>query len=947
MTAPVLVRNDSANDNLSIFQNRTLAQLSDGSLLVAIYDDSANQWIISHTPDRVTFTPKITITGVTGSCFSMVVEDAGDHIQVVYSNAATHDTNLVWARYLKTAGPTWTITGSVETIVTGGGSDIFAACDIDVLGVAGACTVIYKSHEAGFGTHELVSVRSRGSGGSWSAIAQLTALSTSSDYPYDPVSVSADPGGPSGATQRVILCGCANSIATSGQRVWIATALINTTTGALTSAVYSTSTYATMNSTAGTGSMHKIQSFRGEAAGQWYFIVSWYSTLTTGYVSCDYITWNGSALVTTSGVVGTIQCDWAFWSRVGIDMVALGSAFKKAAIFSRSGSQAVACNVYDYNTGLWSGSFGFVSSAPAPTLLASGATRDFINNAVDILFNDTANGDTYLDYNQTPPVPASTTPAAGVTVTTDTPTVGVTFNAAQSGSYRRKARFTIANDSGFTTNVKTFDESDADLDSTGSHTEVVSVANQLTQGTRYIKSATMDAFGKASAYMTSHSFVVAHPPNAINLVPSGGEARDFAGTGITSADWDFSDTSPVDFQTAYQVIVERNDTGASIYDSGKITSAATIANMTIPSANKDMLLRWKVIVWDSDDVQGPASAYAYFYIGSVPVVNVTAPAEAGTATSPTPAVTWTFTAGGTRTQVSYRVVIKENFAPFRVVYDSGVVAGAGLTHTPPSPVLANTTNYTVTVTATDSYGLSGSDSNNFASSWSAPSNPTATYDVSGFNDLGYINVSWTNAAKDATFSAWRVYRRESSPTTPWILLYETLTDQSTYNFHDWFAESGMAYDYIVVQVALRFGVQVEGVYTGFTTVTPSGTDYWLIHPADETFNCRLSQVTGEDFTDEIEEAELLIIGRGRKKDYGTRWGYKGTLTCEVWDRTDKTARQQRMALEALKLEMRDVYLRNPFGDFWLVTMGAAQIGRIVGVGQREFHNLTLPYSEVS
>jgi len=134
---------------------------------------------------------------------------------------------------------------------------------------------------------------------------------------------------------------------------------------------------------------------------------------------------------------------------------------------------------------------------------------------------------------------------------------------------------------------------------------------------------------------------------------------------------------------------------------------------------------------------------------------------------------------------------------------------------------------------------------------------------------------------------------------------------------------------------------------GVQTVALTGGDYWLLHPTNSIYNCRLAIVKSDDFSEQYEEAEMTIIGRGRKKDYGTRWGYKGQLVAEVWDRTDLTARQQRINFQALKAQKRDVYLRNPFGDLWLVTMGEASISRIAGIGTKEFVVITLPYSEVS
>ena len=51
-------------------------------------------------------------------------------------------------------------------------------------------------------------------------------------------------------------------------------------------------------------------------------------------------------------------------------------------------------------------------------------------------------------------------------------------------------------------------------------------------------------------------------------------------------DWSFSDSSPTDYQTAYQVRIF-SATGASIVDTGKVASGVKRYTRTITSGNKD------------------------------------------------------------------------------------------------------------------------------------------------------------------------------------------------------------------------------------------------------------------------------------------------------------------------------------------------------------------------
>lgn len=220
--------------------------------------------------------------------------------------------------------------------------------------------------------------------------------------------------------------------------------------------------------------------------------------------------------------------------------------------------------------------------------------------------------------------------------------------------------------------------------------------------------------------------------------------------------------------------------------------------------------------------------------------------------------------------------------------------------------------------------------------------------TTNYQDLGYVEVTFTNASKDADWVAWRVYRRITTGPGPWELVNETRVNQASYSIKDYLARSGVQYHYAVVQVASRSGGEVESNYNASAPVTPTSTDYWLIVKDDPTYNIRLWHVVSDSFSDEVQTQEHEIIGRGRKVDIGTSMGYSGSLRFEVRDMGGQSARAQRLALEDLQRQtVFDVYLRNPFGDVFQVSTPSISVERVAGVGMNEYVDCQIEYREVS
>ena len=127
---------------------------------------------------------------------------------------------------------------------------------------------------------------------------------------------------------------------------------------------------------------------------------------------------------------------------------------------------------------------------------------------------------------------------------------------------------------------------------------------------------------------------------------------------------------------------------------------------------------------------------------------------------------------------------------------------------------------------------------------------------------------------------------------------------------------------------------------------PESTKYWLIHGTDPTFNLALSYVVDDNFTEEYEQFDDNIIGRGRRKEIGTRWGYAGSLTCHLRDFDARGSSLELQEILNFKAARVDAFLRVPFGHIWRVGLGDISFSRMGGVGRREFGEVGIPYSEV-
>jgi hypothetical protein len=122
--------------------------------------------------------------------------------------------------------------------------------------------------------------------------------------------------------------------------------------------------------------------------------------------------------------------------------------------------------------------------------------------------------------------------------------------------------------------------------------------------------------------------------------------------------------------------------------------------------------------------------------------------------------------------------------------------------------------------------------------------------------------------------------------------------------------------------------------------------YTLAVPGSPGTFINLPGVTDDQFVNDREREVLVVIGRGKKVNYGTKLGMTGTLTVKIRELAGSSASSQRDAIEAFLLAHPNLVLNSPWGDAWLVDIGPLNITRIAGTGDSEAVDLSFTYEQL-
>lgn len=562
-----------------------------------------------------------------------------------------------------------------------------------------------------------------------------------------------------------------------------------------------------------------------------------------------------------------------------------------------------------------------------------------------------------------PLTPINLTPVSGATVGTSDFFVSTTLRPWPE---RQKAQFQFATNAGFSVNDHT---AETDFKNPGAVT-VAAGLPRLPQGTVYVRVRAIEqSTGDPSPWSETHTLTVTHGGSAVLVSPGRGASIPWDG-GVVDFEWDFRDNCIFDGQTAYQLKVETNDadsnyanlklvyatysglaavnddytdTGSSggiatIYDSGKITSTAETRTVTLPIGAKNELVRWTVRTYDDDDVTSGYVTYYPLFVGDLPVVSITAPLL--TADTPAPTVTWTYTSTAGHAQERFRVRFL-NATTGALLFDSGTQAGAATSYIPPQSVLSNGVDALIIVDVITTTGMQQTDTVTVTPTWVAPPNPSIEIITDDYTAYGRVDIEWTGAPQDPTFVEWRVYRRSHSE-ADWELLGVT----EDFYFIDQSGPPLATVQYSVTQVGIAFDVQVESQLFPIDADL-SATTYMLKAKDDPALAMPLHIVTSDDFAHEYEQEIMEIMGQGRKAEVGTTFGRKGSLTVHFRDMGfEGNAANSYDQLLSIKESKRACYLRIPFRDTFLVTIGNVSVKRIPGV-VAELSDISFEYTEIT
>lgn len=415
--------------------------------------------------------------------------------------------------------------------------------------------------------------------------------------------------------------------------------------------------------------------------------------------------------------------------------------------------------------------------------------------------------------------------------------------------------------------------------------------DRLVQNKYYMRSRTVDIMGNTGAWSSVTSFTISHKPTADSLAPADGTHLGFNPTSGVNLHWRFRDPDPLDEQSAYQVILKDSATGAVIHNTGKVAGSKNTVNIPVVESNTEKFLSWELTVWDRDDVSSDIPS-SRFYLSKAPVVTITSPSASPVATA-TPTIAWSSVFFGGRAQASYRVMVYR-ISDKKTVYDSGFKTGTATSAVIPATHLRNKNNYAVRVVIQDTNDMQGQDVYGFSTSWPLPMlcDPPVI-DITEYQSKGYAYItaimpdvsSYVN--KDF-ISGYTVYRRSyEAGGDEWVEVFTgTPVGTDFLSFKDYMLPSGIPTEYALSMIVDIYGeVQVgDPEQSKVVVVKPDYGQYWLIDVANPDLSMMLPQVTDDGWTDEYEQQDFNVIGRGRVVEVGDRVGNTGSLTTKLRDK---------------------------------------------------------------
>jgi hypothetical protein len=971
MTA-TLLRNTTATDEYNFDFGRGVVTRSDGIMYAASLQSDGNIHIYEISADRSTVNNRISITpssSETPQRISIALDPNDNSLHVAYQDRTKATNNLV--RWLKVNTSAWTTTSWSNVTGAVGPSASVYAFDLDVTdtGIPIIATLQVGVNVAG------LEVYCRNTSNNWvnSGGTTLYTGSTPTNFSGSCISVITL-AATSGVRDVVIAAGA--GVGNIGLPVNIFAFRITESNGNLSGSIAPAKLNTLMSNTmtvTGNSRKRNCRLFR-DGTNTYIFGGMAQDTKSLHFHKGSFNAGTWTNLVSEKTSV---------WSNKSFSRFTMSFGYAPgghAVTYCVKDSGGILWTKVAFNDGSFAGGEGRYSPDDKPVFTISDASvpfPDITPSPILVAITDGSNNKLYEIDNLLPAGLVGITqltPADDAINQPAAPTLsGLLATGLKYGTGLYEVEFQFASDSSFTTSLVTYRQPVSKgtyIDGTDAPGATVifsdTLAGSLGNGVWFYRARITDMWGNVGGWTTAVTFSVGHPPSAVLTSPVNGGYYNWSG-GQPTFTWVFTDPSGGDFQTAYQVQLYDAD-GDLVLDTGKVTSSqkSFTPSSALDGSLKDTQMSWQVKLWDSQDTAGLFSDLQTFILTDPPSVTITSPDSGEEVGTGVPVYTFTGTTGGSRHIKGYSILVTSGG---NIVYSGPLVSidvssGASIDSKQPPNYLQNNSSYTVQISVVDDAGLVGVSSfTQFTVAWTPPASVTGIgSDVSAFDleGAGYNLLTWSDSARASGFTHWTIYRKADLIDDSGTLLEEgtwvkvgddfDLNEDGTYAYKDYLAPANYLVTYAVTQWVNVDGQDMESDKSDSSSDITTSEAYWLIN-IDEANNSastfKMSIVTDDSFTEEQEESEFTVIGRGRLVNRGQYLGPKGSIAARLRSTGLLTARQKRLQLLAIQQEVGEMQLRNPFGDVWNVNMSNMAVSRIAGVGASEFCDVTIPYSEVS
>jgi hypothetical protein len=345
------------------------------------------------------------------------------------------------------------------------------------------------------------------------------------------------------------------------------------------------------------------------------------------------------------------------------------------------------------------------------------------------------------------------------------------------------------------------------------------------------------------------------PTVPTNLSPAGGEGINPSEDNLF--EWQHNDPDDDD-QIAYQMIIYRVSDGATILDTGKISSAQQFRTIAAGVLAAGVEYQWKVRTWDIYNAVSPYSGLQSFYASTSPGAVITTPsadyAEVGVSNL---TVEWTFSDPDTGDSQSAFHVILRNSIDTETLYDSGKVTSTSARSHLIDYELHDDTDYKIKLTLYDSSDTpSSQEVRIFTANLSYPSQPVMTLSA----NTGNVGVSIDNPTPGVGEPAVdhnEVFRRKTGETS-WVKIATNIANDGSYS--DYTCPFKDQYEYKVRTWGVN-SVYRDSEVSSITITTRFLYVHDVTDPAGTLLELPYRSDTSENWAPEV--AKLKYAGRRR------------------------------------------------------------------------------------